>query len=519
MRKTIIILLLGLFTNLAAQTNETKEEFVQYFYPNRQVASEGWMVDGKPDSYWTTYYVTGIRKSEGRRTNFLLDSIWTFYNNKGDTIMKISYMLDKKNGYFITYSYENQSEGYENGVVISRELYINDKREGLSYYFYENGILKNETSYVNGKKQGLTKEYNQEELIQSLIYYHNGYITDREDINITDEQGLEQGTWKYFYPDGKLKTEKNYKDGKIHGLYKEFNTKGNLVLAMKYENGLLVEENVEDDEDIEIRNEYNEQNRLVYSGPYRQNTPVGIHRYYHPDGEVVDAKIYNNEGKVISEGIIDDEGKRHGQWIDYYTSGEKRAEGKYENNMKEGRWTYYRKNREIEQTGNFSRGRLMGIWRWYYEDGTIFREEEFFNGKEDGALVEYSSIGRILTEGDYIEGEKEGQWFYKVGDHIETGNYITGLRDGKWKYFYSDSTLKFEGNYIQGNADGRHRLFYESGNVKEERFYVLGIKERSWKKYDELGNLSLTITYKNDKEQKVNGIKVDLPESTIKLIR
>jgi antitoxin component YwqK of YwqJK toxin-antitoxin module len=428
-------------------------------------------------------------------------------------------MFGKKNGYNISYSYENLSEGHENGVVISRELYINDKREGISYYFYENGKLKNEISFVNGKKQGLAKEYDREGLIQSLIYYHNGYITDREDINRTDEGGLKQGTWKSFYPDGKLKSEKQYKDNMLNGLYKEFNQKGNLVLAMKYENDVVVEENVEDDESIEIRNEYNEQNRLVYSGPYRQNIPVGIHRYYHPDGEVVDGKIYNDEGKVVSEGIIDDEGKRHGQWVDFYTTGEKRAEGKYENNLREGRWTFYRKNGKIEQTGTFSRGRLMGIWRWYYEEGSVFREEEYFNGKEDGTMIEYSLEGRIITEGDFIEGEKEGLWYYKVGDHIEVGNYITGLRDGRWKYFYSDSTLKFEGQYVQGNADGRHRLFYENGNVKEERYYVLGIKERNWKKYDEIGNLRLTVTYKNDQEQKVNGIKVDLPESSTKLIR
>ena len=74
---------------------------------------------------------------------------------------------------------------------------------------------------------------------------------------------------------------------------------------MKYENDQIIEEDVTDEEGVEIRNEYNEQNRLIYSGPFRQNIPIGIHRYYHPDGEVVDAKIYNNEGKIIAEGDYD----------------------------------------------------------------------------------------------------------------------------------------------------------------------------------------------------------------------
>ena len=161
----------------------------------------------------------------------------------------------------------------------------------------------------------------------------------------------------------------------------------------------------------------------------------------------------------------------------------------------------------------------MSMWSWYYEDGRIFREEEFFNGKEDGRMVEYSTGGGIITMGDYIEGEQEGEWYYRVGDHIEVGSYINGLRDGRWKYFYNDSTLKFDGTYIQGNAEGRHRLFYENGNVKEERYYVVGMKEKSWKKYDETGNLLMTTTYRNNEEKRINGIKIDLPESNTKLIR
>jgi len=158
------------------------------------------------------------------------------------------------------------------------------------------------------------------------------------------------------------------------------------------------------------------------------------------------------------------------------------------------------------------------LWRWYYDDGSILREEQFYNGKEDGYLIEYSLMGRVLTQGDFIEGEPEGSWYYHVGDHIEVGDFITGLRDGRWRYFYADSTLKFEGSYIQGNPDGKHKLYYNDGALKEERYYVMGIKEKNWKKYDQEGNLVMTITFKDDTETRVNGVKVNLPESPRKLV-
>ena len=47
----------------------------------------------------------------------------------------------------------------------------------------------------------------------------------------------------------------------------------------------------------------------------------------------------------------------------------------------------------------------------------------------------------------------------------------------------------------------------------------MGIREKNWKKYDTEGNLVMTITYKNNEELRINGVKLKLPEADIKLIR
>lgn len=47
----------------------------------------------------------------------------------------------------------------------------------------------------------------------------------------------------------------------------------------------------------------------------------------------------------------------------------------------------------------------------------------------------------------------------------------------------------------------------------------MGIRERTWKKFDEDGNLLLTIAYKNDNETSINGVKINLPDSDVKLIK
>ena len=88
--------------------------------------------NGKPEGFWKSYYVTGIKKSEGKYTNFLLDSIWIFYDQTGDTTEKINYLFGKKNGYYYKYK-KDPSEGI---YIWSKELFAGiKKKEQLIYIF------------------------------------------------------------------------------------------------------------------------------------------------------------------------------------------------------------------------------------------------------------------------------------------------------------------------------------------------------------------------------------------------
>ena len=149
----------------------------------------------------------------------------------------------------------------------------------------------------------------------------------------------------------------------------------------------------------------------------------------------------------------------------------------------------------------------------------MLREEEYFQGQRDGAYTEYSRNEEKIAQGQYSDGEKNGGWKYKSGNNIEEGKYIIGLRDGVWKSYYPDGKLRFKGNFSQGNADGTHIYYHENGKINEERYYQMGIREKTWKKFDENGTLLLSIAYKNDVEISINGVKIKLPESDVKLIK
>jgi len=511
---TIIFLLTGII--IFGQTENNLQDGYQVFkYPNGTISSEGLFRNGKPEGYWKSYYVTGIKKSEGKYTNFQLDSIWVFFDQTGDTIKKINYLFGKRNGY----SFEYKKAPAEGLYVYSKELFAGDKKEGTAYFYFPDGKVQQTLSYSNGKKEGLSKEYDKNGTVLTLLEYNNDFLIGRERINRTDNKKLKQGVWKEFYPTGSVRTEKNFKDDQLHGYYKEYDNRGIPVLTMLYDNGSIVKSKVEDEPDIEMENRYDKNNKLIYSGPFRNKIPVGVHREFGADGKVVNAYVYNDNGLLLSEGIVDEGGNRNGKWKDLYPDSKVQAEGQYSDNRRSGVWKFYNSAGKMEQTGSYNNGRPDGLWKWYYENGTLLREEEYFQGQRDGTYTEYSPAGEIIAQGQFIDGEKNGDWKYKSGDNTEEGNYIVGLRDGLWKSYYTDGKIKFKGTYIQGNPDGQLTYYYENGRPREEQFYRMGIRQKTWKKYDEQGIPVLSITYKDDVETSINGVKINLPESDVKLIK
>ncbi len=510
-----VLMVFGVISAAAQESDAVKDGYQIFKYPNGSVSSEGMFKNGKPEGFWKTYYVTGIKRSEGRYTNFKLDSIWIFYDQAGDTIEKISYMFDRKNGYYYKYKKDISAGSY----IWSKELYAGGRKEGTGYFYFPDGKIQQTISYNAGKREGLSKEYDKDGNVITLMEYSNDFLVSRVKINRIDPNGLKQGQWMEFYPNGSKKSEKTYRDDQLHGYYKEYDARGVLVLTMLYDNGSIVKSNVEDQPDIEIANRYDSDNKLIYSGPLRNNVPVGVHREYGNDGKVTNAFIYNDNGLLLSEGIVDEAGRFNGKWKDLYPDGKVLAEGTYADNRRTGLGKFYSPSGKTEQTGFYNNGRPDGLWKWYYENGAILREEEYFQGERDGAYTEYSLSGEIVGQGQYSDGERNGEWKIKSGDNTEEGKYIIGLKDGQWKSWYSNGELRFKGNYVQGNPDGQHLYYYENGKIREEQFYRNGLRQKTWKKFDEEGLPVITITYRDDVETSINGIKINLPESDTKLIK
>ena len=490
--------------------NKGKENgYVKLYYPNDKISSEGTMVAGKPDKYWITYYLNGVKKSEGNRRNFLLDSLWVFYDEKGDTTEKINFVLGKKNGYYYRYNVKNVVNAGSVNFIESKELYVNDKKEGLSYYYFDNERIKEIVNYKNGKRSGSGKEFDSDGKVITLYEFYNDYMIDRQYVNRYNNKGLKQGIWLDFYENGKVKNEKVFVNDTLNGYSNDFNERGDVEVSLLYNMGNLKQPDKFKEFSLDERNEYYDNGNPKRKGFYKGNIPVGIHKFYDDAGTLLNAKIFNDNGIVVSEGMLTEDGKKEGHWRNLYENGELKSEGNFKNSRQTGEWKFFFSGGVPEQIGNFANGSFDGEWKWFYKNGKPLRVEEYRKGKRDEKFVEFNESGDTVTLGSFIEGEMEGEWILKIGDNIEKGKYVVGLKEGVWIEYYKNGVLKSEGNYIQGNPDGKFLIYYDTGKLKEEQFYMNGFKEKTWRKFDEMGAVALTIAYENNMEKRINGIKIE----------
>ena len=491
----IPLLLICLIT-FAEVKSQDSLEIKTFKYADGTISSEGLFSDGLPEGYWKTYYPTSQLKSEGNRKNHALDGMWIFYEDNGDIQEKISYVSGKKNGVV---------ESYVDGKLFSACDYANDVKKGTCYY-YTQGYIEKEIPFIADKEDGRGYAFDKKGILVAYLFYKDGFLRRSERMNATDKLGRKQGMWRTFFEDKSVKTEGNYLDDQINGLFKEYNTQGDIILLEKYENDILITDAAETIV-VDIRNDYFSNGRVSGSGAYKKGNKHGVHRRYDEQGNVIDAVLYD-EGKEVGRGIIGVSGKIEGPWKLYYPNGNIKEEGEYKEGQRDGNWQFYDQSGKLIQKGNFRKGKPDGLWRWFHDYGTIRREESYTRGREDGESVEYDKEGKIISQGSFTDGLKDGAWQYHIGDHTVKGSYLQGEKDGKWIGVYDNGKTQFRGSFIQGFAIGKHKFYYSSGQLKQDGKYSSGRKDGEWKMIDEDGELILRIAYEQGIERRLEGVRI-----------
>lgn len=195
----------------------------------------------------------------------------------------------------------------------------------------------------NGKRQGY---WQKKDSAGRIIY--EGRFSD----------GLPVGTFRYFYPDGKLKTVSIISpDGKF------------AQTDSYYQNGKkMAEGGYQNEKREKIWYFYREEDGvLLLEEHYKDGKRDGVSKAYYENGKV--SELVNWVG-----------GERTGPWEQYYSDGKLRLRSTYLCDEKNGVFKTFYNNGLPMMTGAYASGRMDGEWIYYDEKGKITKKESYSKG-------------------------------------------------------------------------------------------------------------------------------------------
>jgi antitoxin component YwqK of YwqJK toxin-antitoxin module len=236
------------------------------------------------------------------------------------------------------------------------------------------------------------------------------------------------GTWKYFYPNNKLKNITNYNQlGELDGIYKIFHKDGGYLYETgNYKNGKLNGTVYYYYEDGKVKKEI----------PFVNGKRDGIVTKYYPNGNIQYVEQYK-DGKICC------------QAKDYYESGKLKIITNYKNGKIDSTYTYFFENGNIKSKVNYNEGKRDGEAVLYYENGNLKEKSLFINNKYVGDFISYYENGNIKAKGQYTNGKKFGLWkqYYENGKKKSIGKFAEdGSKTGKWKD-WDENGKKTKSNY------------------------------------------------------------------------
>lgn len=182
--------------------------------------------------------------------------------------------------------------------------------------------------------------------------------TDKNGVKIFEGNfvdGLETGTFEYFYPDGTIKIRNVYKTPGTYCSHEAFDEKGN---------------------------------RLA-EGFYNKRNRDGEWRFYTEEGKLIKIANYNM-------------GIKEGAHIIFTSKGDTAEVCNWSDNRRNGRW-WKRVGTNGYITGIYSKGSLEGRLTEYDNNGQLVREGFYINGRKDGQY-KYFENNQLTVDETWKDG-------------------------------------------------------------------------------------------------------------------
>jgi antitoxin component YwqK of YwqJK toxin-antitoxin module/Tfp pilus assembly protein PilF len=208
-----------------------------------------------------------------------------------------------------------------------------------------------------------------------------------------------------------------------------------------------------------------------------------------------------SNGKLYGKGVLKDKETNIGPWTFYFTFGNKKAEGLFnEKGGKEGAFSYYSYEGQLKAVETFRDGKQDGPQTYYFGNGRVSWRETYKNGEPEGLFTSYHENGVVKTTEPYKNGKLNGvkKTFFSAGPVQAEEHFVDGKREGVAKTYYVNGQVETEVPYVNDEPHGNFKAWNSEGVLISEGTYAKGKLSGIIKRYDDNGKLSAVETYDGD---------------------
>ena len=143
---------------------------------------------------------------------------------------------------------------------------------------------------------------------------------------------------------------------------------------------------------------------------------------------------------------------RHGTFTEYYRSGQKRAQGTYQDGRRHGPFKRWRENGLIRSVEEFDEGQRHGESHHYYPNGVLSRHEEYRRGLPHGDHKSWNADQTLVEYQEYRHGRLHGHsrdYYEDSGKPRTDYEYEDGLRHGE-AFYWDDEGEEVHVIFVEG---------------------------------------------------------------------
>lgn len=180
--------------------------------------------------------------------------------------------------------------------------------------------------------------------------------------------------------------------------------------------------------------------KLVYSGYFKDDRPVGEMKRYYPTGGVRVVMNYDETGTKVRARF-------------FWQNGELAAQGNYVDAKRDSVWLYYSYYaKTVSLRVEYAEGKRNGKEQSFYPDGTVAEETIWKNDLKDGLCTQYFENGQVKSSSTCINGQLEGAFtvYFSNGTKRIEGAYRHDAPDGEWKRYDEKGKLASTIRYARG---------------------------------------------------------------------